>query len=567
MKKSVTRRKFIEKSSKVAVLTGLGGWGPLLQGCSTKKDLDLVIKGGRVYDGLGSEPVVMDLGIKDGLITEIGSIPVSRGISVVDAEGLAVSPGFIDTHDHTDVELLVNPQAESSIRQGITTLVSGNCGGSPFPVADEILEEMTENLKEIYGLDLTWRDIDGFFARLEEGGLAVNYSSLLGQGTVRGAAMGFSNRKPTDEELGKMKAIVAENMEKGAVGISTGLEYEPGSFADLDEIAELCTVAARYGGIYATHMRDEGYHLIESLDESIAIARRAGIPLQISHFKIAYPSNWDKIDAAVSKVEEAKQSGVDIFCDRYPYVAGSTGLSYYFPMWAREGTTDDFLARLQDPELADRIQGDVAEKEKQLGSWDKVLIASVVSEENKHCQGKSVLENATIAGKTPYEFMRDLLVEEKNRVGMVTFMMSEENTKRILAHPLVGIGSDGAAIAPYGALGRGNPHPRLYGTFPRVLGKYVREEKIAPMSEMIKKMTSVPARRFGFEGRGVLAPENFADIVIFDEDRVIDKATWTNPHQYSVGIEYVLVNGEVVIEGSEQTGALPGKVLRKKAVV
>ncbi len=565
MKKRLTRRSFLEKSSKIAVLTGLGGWGPLLQGCSTKKDLDLVIKGGRVFDGLGNEPVETDIGIKDGLIKEMGNIPAARSISVVEADGLAVCPGFVDAHDHTDVQLLVNPKAESSIRQGITTLVSGNCGSSPFPVADEILEEIKENLNDIYGLELTWRDIDGFYSKLEQAGIALNYSSLVGHGTIRGAAMGFNNRPPTGEELEKMKTMVADNIDKGAVGISTGLVYEPGSFADPDEVTELCTVAARHGGIYATHMRNEGDTLIESLDETIETARRAGIPLQIAHFKVAYPRNWDKIDAALKKVEEAKQEGIEIFCDRYPYIAGSTGLSYYFPQWVKEGTTEEFIARLQDPSLESRIREAVAEDEKKLGSWDKVLIASVVTEKNKPCQGKSVLENANDAGKKPYEFMRDLIVEEKNRVGMVTFMMSEENTKRILAHPLVGIGTDGSAVAPYGVLGEDNPHPRLYGTFPRVLGKYVREEKIAPMQEMVKKMTSIPARRFGFEKRGVLEPDHFADIVIFNENNVIDKATWTDPHQYSVGIEYVLVNGQVVIERGEHTGALPGKVLRKKS--
>jgi N-acyl-D-amino-acid deacylase len=506
----------------------------------------------------------MDIGIKDGFIKEMGNIPSARGISVIEANGFSVCPGFIDAHDHTDVQLLVNPKAESSIRQGITTLVSGNCGSSPFPVPDEILEEMTENLKEMYEVDLTWRDIDGFFAKLEEPGMALNYSSLLGQGTIRGAAMGFNDRPPTEEELEKMKAMVAENIDKGAVGISSGLEYEPSGFADQDELTELCIVAAQHGGIYATHMRDEGDHLIESLDETIETARRASIPIQIAHFKIAYPRNWDKIDEALARVEHAKQEGIEIFCDRYPYIAGSTGLSYYFPMWAREGTTEEFLARLEDPSLQDRIRDGVAEAEIKLGSWDKVLIAAVVSEENKPCQGKSVLENADQAGKTPYDFMRDLLIQEKNRVGMVTFMMSEENTKRILSHPLVGVGTDGSAIAPYGVLGQGNPHPRLYGTFPRVLGKYIREEKIVPLQEMVKKMTSIPARRFGFEKRGVLEPDHYADIVIFDEDNVIDKATWTDPHQYSVGIEYVLVNGQVVIEKSEHTGALPGKVLRKK---
>ncbi|MBC8357568.1 MAG: D-aminoacylase, partial [Candidatus Aminicenantes bacterium] len=522
---------------------------------------------GYIFDGLGNEAFKADIGISGSFMQEIGKISSSSGKSVVDANNLAVCPGFIDAHDHTDMQLLVNPKAESSIRQGITTLVSGNCGGSPFPIAEKIYEEMKEDLKAFYQIDLTWKDIKGFFAKLEEKGMALNYSSLVGQGTIRGAAVGFNDRPPKEEELEKMKKMVAESIKNGAVGLSTGLEYAPGSYAKNDEIEELCRVAAHYGGVYATHMRNEGDYLLESLDEAIEVARKTGISLQISHFKIAYPRNWHKIDAALARVEKAKEEGISIFCDRYSYIAGSTGLSYYFPLWAKQGITDEFLARLKDPALDDKLRAHSAEEELKLGSWDKVVISSVVSEKNRQFEGKSVLQGAKEKGKSPYEFMRDILIEERNRVGMVTFMMKEENLKKILAHPLVGVGCDGSAIAPYGILGRGKPHPRHYGTFPRVLGKYIREEKIVPMPEMIKKMTSLPARKFGFTKRGSLEKGYFADLVIFDEDRVIDKATWTDPHQYPVGIEYVLVNGKIVIKSGEHTGSLPGKVLRKEVKV
>jgi N-acyl-D-amino-acid deacylase len=563
MKKTITRRNF-KKSSKFVAATGLGGCGIMLKGCALKKDFDLIIRGGFILDGTGGEAFEADIGISGDYIKEIGQILSVRGSSVIEAKDLVVCPGFIDAHDHTDVELLVNPKAESSIRQGITTLISGNCGSSPFPVAEEIYEESKQNLKELLQLDLTWRDIKGFFSRVEEQGIALNYSTLVGQGSIRGAAMGFNDRPPSQEELEKMKKMVAENIEHGAVGLSTGLEYAPGSYAKADEITELCRIAAQYGGVYATHMREEGDQLIESLDESIEAARKTGVSLQISHFKIANPRNWHKIDAALAKIEEAKNNGISIFCDRYPYIAGSTGLSYYFPLWAKQGTTDEFLARLKDPALQDRLQAHLAEQEKKLGSWDKVVISSVVSEKNKTFEGKSVLEGAKETRKSPYDFMKDLLIEEKSRVGMVTFMMKEENLKRILAHPLAGVGTDGSAIAPYGLLHRGKPHPRLYGTFPRVLGKYVREEKIVPMPEMLKKITSIPAQKFGFGKRGTLKSGYFADIVIFDPHKVIDKATWTDPHQYPEGIEYVLVNGKVVIKEGEHTGDLPGKILRKE---
>jgi N-acyl-D-amino-acid deacylase len=567
MKRTISRRDFIKESSKVIAATSLGGCGILLKGCTSKKDFDLIISGGYVFDGLGKEAIKADIGISGSFIEEIGKISNARGKSIINAKDLAVCPGFIDAHEHTDVGLLVNPKAESSIRQGITTLVSGNCGSSPFPIPEEIYDETKDDLKEQLEIDLTWMDIKGFFSRLEEKGMALNYATLVGQGSIRGASMGFNDRPPKQEELERMKMLVEENIKSGAVGLSTGLEYAPGSYAQPDEITELCKVVAQLGGVYATHMRDEGDRLLESLDESIEVARKTGVSLEISHFKIAYPRNWHKIDQALAQVEEAKKEGISILCDRYPYIAGSTGLSFYFPLWARQGTTDEFLARLKDPTLNSKLRAYVAEQEKKLGSWEKVVISSVASEENRNIQGKTVLEAAKELGKEPYDFMKDILIEEKNRVGMITFMMKEENLKRILAHPLVAIGTDGSAVAPYGLLGRGKPHPRHYGTFPRVLGKYIREEKITPLPEMIKKMTSVVAEKFGFEKRGILRKGNFADIVIFDENKVIDRATWTDPHQYPVGIEHVLVNGAVVIEKDEHTGNLPGRILRKEVKV
>ncbi len=563
MKTKMDRRAFLKKTAQAA-LVGLGGAGPFLQGCVSKKDFDLLIKDGLVYDGLGGNPISADIGIAHDSIVSIGKIKNNRAKRVVAARNLAVCPGFIDVHDHTDVSLLVNPRAESVIHQGITTLVSGNCGFSPFPIAPAILEEEKENLKKIYGLELTWTDMKGFLARLEESGIALNYATLVGHGSIRGAVVGFGDRPPAPEELDRMKSAVEEHIRNGAFGLSTGLEYAPGSFAQPEEIVELCRVASQLGCVYATHMRDEGDRLLESLDESVAAARQSGVKLQVSHFKVAYPRNWPKIDEALERIELARRDGVDIFCDRYPYIAGSTGLSFYFPMWAKEGTTDDFLNRLKDPALDSKIRSDMAEQEKKLGSWDKILLSSIISEKNRHFQGKTVLEAAKESGKEAYDFMRDLLVEERAQVGMITFMMKEENLKRVLAHPVVGVGCDGSAIAPYGPLSLGKPHPRNYGTFPRVLGKYVREEKVCSPEEMIKKMTSIPASRFGFEGRGVIQSGRYADLVIFDPEKIADRATWANPHQYPVGIEYVIVNGQVVIEHGEHTGLLPGEVLRKK---
>lgn len=564
MTKAISRRDFLKTSSRLAAAAGVGGCGILLKGCSPKKDFDLVLKQGRVYDGLGQEPFTADIGISGQAIKEIGRISSTRSISVIEAKGLSVCPGFIDTHDHSDIGLLVNPRAESHIRQGITTLVSGNCGSSPFPVPEEIFEEQRENLREQFAIELDWMDIKGFFSRLEQKRLACNYATFVGQGTIRGAALGFNDRPAKPEELEKMKALVIENIKQGAIGLSSGLEYSPGSYAQPDEIIELCRVAAQLGGMYATHMRDEGDFLIESLDESMDIARRTGIRLQISHFKIAYPRNWHKVDAALAKLEEARDQGMALFCDRYPYTAGSTGLSFNFPLWSRQGTTEEFLTRLKDPSLENRLRAHILEREEKIGAWDKVVITDVFTEKNKGFEGRSVQAGAQETGKDPFEFMRDLLIEEKNRVGMVIFMMKEENLKKILAHPLVGVGCDGSAMAPYGLLAQGKPHPRNYGTFPRVLGKYIREEKILPMEVVIKKMTSSAAEHFGFARRGAIRVDHQADIVIFDEDRVIDKATWKDPHQYPDGIVYVIVNGTVVIQESEHTGSLPGQILKKQ---
>jgi N-acyl-D-amino-acid deacylase len=562
MSKTLPRRNFLKQTAKAAAIAGLSGCGPLLQGCASKKEYDRVVKDALVYDGLGGHPVQADIAIVGDSIKSVGRIKVGRARDVIAAKGLAVSPGFIDVHDHSDISLLVNPRAESLVHQGITLVVSGQCGASPFPLASATAEEERAAAKSTYGIDLDWTDLAGFFARLETGGIALNYSTLVGQGTVRAAVVGYENRPPTPEERKKMTLLVQDCMREGAFGLSTGLEYTPGSFAAADEIVDLCLAAA--GGVYATHLRDEGDKLLEALEEAIEISRRSGLRLQVSHLKAAYPRNWSKLGPALARIERAKSEGIDIFCDRYPYIAGSTGLNLYFPMWSKEGTTADFVRRLRDPALDAKLRKYLAGQEEKLGSWDRVLLSSVASEKNRELQGKTVLEAAGLSGKDPYEFMRDLLIEENGIVGMIAFMMDEDNLKRVLAHPLVGVGCDGSAVAPYGLLSRGRPHPRNYGTFPRVLGKYVKEEKIITAEAMIRKMTSIPASRFGFERRGVIRAGAFADLVIFDPDRISDRATWVDPHQYPSGIEYVIVNGEIVIKGGEHSGNLPGRILRKK---
>ena len=559
------RRTFLRRSLKTAAGLSAAGSGLVFRGCAKGKDLDLVILGGTVYDGSGAAPFRADVGITGGAIREIGRIRPSRSKAVVEARGLAVSPGFIDVHDHTDVGLLVNPKAESSVRQGVTTLVSGQCGGSPFPVPDNEFEERKRRLAEEFGLDLDWRDIRGFLGRLERSGIALNYSTFVGFGSVRGAAMGLGDRPPSAGELEKMKALVGEAMAGGALGLSSGLEYTPDGFGSTEELIALSRVAARAGGVYATHMRDEEAGLLEAVAEALRIARETPIRLQISHLKIGLAPNWPKLDRLLDMLEKARAEGLDFRCDRYPYIAGATGLSTLFPVWAREGGAEGLVARLRDPAFDARIRAHIAEQEKGYGSWDKILITDVGLEKNRGLEGRNVLEAANEAGQAPYEFMRDLLIEESDRVGMVAFYGHEDVLKRILAAPVVGVGADGSALAPYGPLGRGKPHPRNYGTFPRVLGKYVREEMIVPLEEMVRKITAMPAAHLGFVRRGALKIGWAADLCVFDPDRIIDKATFKDPAVYPEGVEKVIVNGQVVVDGGEHTGRLPGKVLRKNA--
>ena len=559
------RRAFLRSSLRAAAAVSAAGSGLVLQGCSKGRDLDLVVSGGTVYDGAGGPPFRADLGIADGMIRTIGRIRRSRAAAVIEADGLAVSPGFIDVHDHTDTGLLVNPRAESAVRQGVTTLVSGQCGGSPFPLTDEKAAEMRGSLEKKYGLAAEWKDITGFLAAIEKSGTALNYTTFVGNGTVRAAVIGYEDRPASAAELDRMRALVAEAMAGGALGLSSGLEYTPSSFASTEELIELGRVAARTGGLYATHMRDEETFVLEAVAEALRIAREAPIRLQISHLKVGFAVNWPKLGTLMDMLEKARAEGLDFRCDRYPYIASATGLSTLFPIWSREGGTEGFLARLKDPAFDARIRAHLAEQERGYGSWDKILISDVASDKNRALEGMNVLEAARQAGKVPYEFMRDLLIEESDRVGMVSFYGHEDNLKRILSHPLVGIGADSEAVAPYGPLSQGKPHPRTYGTFPRALGKYVREEKIVPLEEMIRKMTAMPAGQMGFVRRGMLKVGWAADVCVFDPDRIIDRATFKEPAAYPEGVRQVVVNGQIVVDAGEHTGRLPGRVLRKNA--
>ena len=563
MKPRITRRQFLDKSLKGAVLIGTGGSYLLIRGCDDIREYDLVISGGIIYDGLGNPGKELDIAVKAGKIVSIGkNLSTKKARQVINASGLAVTPGFIDAHTHTDTELIANPNAESYIKQGITTEISGNCGSSPFPIADIVFEQLKKRFKEEHGVDLDWHDINGFFRRLEGQGTALNYASLVGFGNIRGKVVGYNDQPATEIQIAEMKRLVEENLLAGAVGFSTGLEYTPDSYAKTDEIIQICHSVAKHNGVYATHMRDEGDYVLEAIDEALTIARETYVSVQISHLKTAFQRNWHKNKDALVKLEEAEKSGIKVLFDRYPYIAASTGLDMLFPNWVKQGTTADFVARLKDLGLDKQLRSYSDQVEKKYGSWEKIVLSSVYSEKNKKFEGENIVEAAKQTGKNPYDFMRDLLIEEENRVEMVEFIMDEDNLKKIISHPLWIAGSDGSAVAPYGILAGGKPHPRFYGTFPRILGKYVREEKILTLHSAIQKMTSTTAGKFRLLKRGQITEDYYADIVIFNPETIIDKATFDNPHQYPEGIEYVVVNGKIVVHEGEHSGLLPGKILR-----
>lgn len=562
MAKSISRREFIKTGTLVTIAAGTLGTTSSIIARMGNPAFDVLIKNGMILDGSGKPEFPGDIGIKYGKIIALenhGVIDESSSLNIIDAKGLKVSPGFIDIHTHTDTGLFINPNAESKIRQGVTTEAAGQDGSSVAPRKPKVVDEEDDVDKR------RWESFSDFFELLEENKTAVNFVTFVGQGTLRGYVVGQNDRPATKEEIEQMKRLAIEALEQGVFGISSGLEYTPGSFATTEEITELCKVMKSYGGIYTTHMRNEDARVLEAIEEAIAIGRGAEIPVNLSHLKVQGKANWNKIDSVLNLIESAQSQGIKITFDRYPYTAFSTGLANLFPLWAREGGTERFMQRLEDKNELIKIKEHVLSRVESLSSWDAVLIAGVDKSENKQYEGMTIEQIVNASGEDPFEFTRRLLIDENGRVSMCGFGMSEENTKRILAHPSCMVASDGSARATYGELSKGNPHPRSYGTFPRVLGRYVRENKIVTLPEAIRKMTLLPAETLGISDRGKIAPGLFADIVCFNFDNVIDKADYVKPHQYPVGIEYVLVNGEVVIKNGEHTGKLPGKILKNKS--
>jgi len=478
----------------------------------------------------------------------------------INAGSLVISPGFIDIHSHSDYTLLVNPRAESKVRQGVTTEVVGNCGSSAAPVRRNYREYLEKRVTPLLGgatLSYDWTSVGDYLERLDRERVALNVVSYVGHGTVRIDVMGFDDREPTRKELRGMEELVEEAMQDGAIGLSSGLVYSPGCYAKTDELVSLARVAARHGGIYASHIRDEGDALMESVNEAIEIGERGGVPVEIAHHKATLPRNFGKVKESLRVMEEARGRGVDVTCDQYPYVAGSSGLTYLLPHWSLEGGTEKLLERLRDPVMRAKIRADMEGKGP---GWDNVLLA--YCQKNRELDGKSIAEVAKARRVDPYDAVFDILLGNETAVTIVLFTMSEEDVETVMRSPLMMVGSDGRAVAPYGPLSAGKPHPRYYGTFVRVLGRYVREKKILTLESAIRKMTSLPARRLGILDRGLVKEGMWADLTLFAHRSVADRATFTEPHQYASGVAYVIVNGEVVVEKGEHTGAGPGRALR-----
>ncbi len=549
-----TRRDFLK--------TGIITVGGLALGCSMRSRLDLIIRHAMIADGTGKPLFQADIGIRDGIISAVGALKNATANTELNAKGLVAAPGFIDIHSHTDLELLINPRAEGKIRQGITTEISGNCGSSPFPLTPEGVEKNRKSLQEKYDLDLSWKDLDEFFSVLEKKGIALNYLTLTGHGALRNTVMGSYDRQPTVEEMKEMKKVLEQTLEMGSLGLSTGLEYAPGSYADTKELIELNKIVAAHGGVYATHMRNEDDTVEEAIEEALKTARESGVSLQISHLKACNKNNWHKVDSMLTMIENARKEGLPVQADRYPYIAWSTGLSAFLPVSARQGNTEDILKRLKRRESEEEIRSYVLGRGKRIGGWDRVLISSCRGENGERFEGKNLREIAGILNKSPYEAVRHLLITFEGRVSTIGFAMEEENLNKVLSADFVSIGSDGSVRATYGPLSTGKPHPRCYGSFPRILSKFVRSEKVLTIPEAVRKMSAMNALKAGLSDRGFIREKYVADLVLFDPETVHDKATYLDPHQYPEGIPYVLVGGETVIRKGEHSGKLPGRILR-----
>ncbi len=525
---------------------------------------DLVIRGGSILDGTGSPPWRGDVGIVGDTIAALGRIAPEQARRLLDARGLVVCPGFIDIHSHSDDSIVRYPRAESRALQGVTTELTGNCGYSAAPLGGVNESFRRQAFRESFGLDAGWSDVASYVRTLEELGVSVNQALLLGQGSLRENVIGGEDRALDRDEMAALLRSVEVGMDEGAFGLSTGLEYEPGIFTPTSEIVDMVRVVARRGGLYASHIRNEVTTVLGAVAEAIEIGRRAEARVQISHLKAVGSHNWDKQEPALGLIESAGRQGVELLADAYPYTAYSTTLTVLTPAWARDGGQTALVERLRDGVQRDRIRREVAETVlEDPGAFDLIVISSVASPANRPLVGNNLEQIAERWSVEPIDALLRILLEENGNVSYVGHGMSEANVETVLAHPMVMIGSDGSSMAPEGPAAETQPHPRSYGTYPRVLGHYCRERRLFDLATAIRKMTSMPADQIGLGDRGRIAKGKKADLVVFDAKRIRDLGTFQEPHRYPAGIHHVLVNGVPVVERRKHTGARPGRVLRK----
>ena len=527
---------------------------------------DYIIRNAMILDGSGEPAREADLAVANGKIAAVGIVEGDAG-RVIDGADLILAPGFIDMHSHTDAGLFVDPRAESKITQGVTLEVCGNCGFSSAPVMDEPGRAELDSWRKRYDIEEDWSTMDEFLTAFEKRSIGINFLTLVGQCNLRAATVGLADREASPQEIARMRQLAAEAMEQGAFGISTGLIYAPGCFADEAELTEVTKGVTAYGGIYASHIRDERAKLVEAVEEAIAIGRGAGVPVQIAHHKACGAVNWGKVNETLEVIREARSEGIDVNADQYPYTASATSLSTLLPMSMHDGGDKALLERIKSrrAQLLDFLNDASVKGEfGSTGDWANVLISGVRTDKNRACEGKTIEQIAAERASTGAETVLDLLIEEETAVSMVQFGMCEDDIKTVMRSMDTMIGSDASARAITGELAKGKPHPRAFGTFTRVLGRYVREQNVIPLERAIYKMTSLPARKIGIKDRGTITLGAWADIVVFDANKVKDMATYRTPHQNSVGIEYVFVNGKLAVEHGDLTGELAGKVLRRR---
>ncbi|MBN2313431.1 MAG: D-aminoacylase [Sedimentisphaerales bacterium] len=530
------------------------------------KTYDVIITSGDIYDGSGQAAYVADIGIKDGYIEAIGQLDADADV-VINAKGLAVAPGFINMLSWSNESLIEDGRSLGEIRQGVTLEVLGE-GSSMGPLNEAMKRDMQASQGDIK-YPVEWTTLGEYLEYLVERGVSPNVASFIGAATVRVHTIGYGDQRPTAGQLKQMRELVAQAMREGAVGVSSALIYAPGVYAQTDELIALAEVASQYNGMYISHIRSEGNSLLEALDEMIEIARKANVSAELYHMKAAGQSNWHKLDAMIERIEKARAEGLRITADMYTYTAAATGLDAAMPPWVQAGGHRAWVMRLKNPQIRRRVVKEMSTPTDEwenlyllAGSPDKVLLVEFKNEKLRHLIGKTLAEVANMRGTSPAETAIDLVIEDDSRVGTVYFLMSEENVKKQITQPWVSFCSDAASRATEGVFLKSNPHPRAYGNFARLLGKYVREEKVIPLAEAIRRLTSLPADNLKLDRRGRLQKGYYADIVVFDPETITDHATFEKPHQYSTGVIHVFVNGTQVLKNGEHTGDKPGQVVR-----